>query len=57
MLEARVALKQALLAYDKLRLDIFAQQQTLQATFNIAESNLLVANNQRKELRNLTITS
>jgi hypothetical protein len=57
MLEARVALKQSLLAYDKLRLDIFGQQQTLQATFNIAESNLAVANRQRKTLQDLTITN
>jgi len=56
-LEARVALKQSLLAYDKLRLDIFGQQQTLQATFNIAESNLAVANKQRNELLTLTKVS
>lgn len=57
MLEARVALKQALLEYDKLRLDIFGEQQTLQATFNIAESNLAVANRQRRTLQDLTITN
>jgi hypothetical protein len=55
MMEARIALKQAVLEYDKLRLDIFSQMQTVQATFNTAESNLAILNRQRNELRNLTI--
>jgi hypothetical protein len=57
MLEARVALKQALIAYDTLRLDIQGQVETLQATFNTSSSNLAVANRQRDSLRNLTIAT
>ncbi len=57
MLEARIALKQATLEYDKLRLDIFAQMQTAQATFNISESNLAILNRQRNALLGLTVTN
>jgi hypothetical protein len=57
MLEARVALKQALLEYDRLYQDVFGMMQTAQATFNTAEANLLIANAQRDELRRLTIAT
>jgi hypothetical protein len=57
MLEARVALKQALLEYDRLYRDVFGMMQTVQATFNTSEANLVIANNQRNELRRLTIAT
>lgn len=55
MLQARIALKQALLEYDKLRQEIEAEIDTLQATFDITEDNLNIAIGQRQELLNLTI--
>lgn len=54
MLEARIALKQAMLEYDKLRLDIYGQMQTIQATFNTSVSDLAILNRQRRDLQTLT---
>ena len=57
MLQARIALQQSLVEYDRLRLEIEAQIDTVQATFNIQADNLKVANVQRNELLGLTITT
>ena len=57
MLQARIALRQSLLEYDRIRLETEAQIDTLQATFDIATDNLNVANSQRNELRDLTIST
>lgn len=57
MFEARISLKQAMLEYEKLRQDVNAQMQTLQATFDISTDNLAILNDQRRELRSLTAAS
>jgi hypothetical protein len=57
LLSARISLKQALIDYDRLRLEIEAQIGTLQATFDTAEANLNVSINQRDELKRLTIAT
>ncbi|MBB5207151.1 hypothetical protein [Chiayiivirga flava] len=57
MLEGRVALKQALLEYDKMRLDLEAQIATVQQTFDTSLANINVSVAQRNELRNLTIAT
>lgn len=54
MLQARIALRQTMLEYDALRLEIEDAIGTLQATFDVANQNLRIANTQRRELRNLT---
>ncbi|QOC21317.1 hypothetical protein IC757_09640 [Wenzhouxiangella sp. AB-CW3] len=57
MLQARISLKQALVEYDQLRESIEDEIRTLQATFDLADANLKVANNRRSELRDLTIAT
>ena len=57
MLQARISLKQALVEYDQLRESIESEIQTLQATFDLADANLKVANDRRSKLRNLTIAT
>ncbi|MEE4329970.1 MAG: hypothetical protein V2J10_03830, partial [Wenzhouxiangella sp.] len=57
MLQARIALRQTMLEYDRLRLELEDQIGTLQATFDVAEQNLQIANGQRNTLRNLTIAT
>lgn len=57
MLQARIALRQAMLEYDQLRLEIEAQIDTVQATFDIAQGNLNIANDTRGTLRDLTIAT
>jgi hypothetical protein len=55
MLQARIALRQSMLEYDRIRLEIEAQIDTLQATFDVTLGNLNVAVSQRNTLRDLTI--
>src|SRR5690554_893866 len=57
MLMARLDLKQAMLEYDKLRLDIEDQINAVRTVFNAQQGQLNVAIGQRKELRDLTIAS
>ena len=57
MLQSRISLKQALVDYDRLRLEIEAQRDTLQATFDIAEANINLSIAQRNELKSLTIAT
>ncbi|MDT8437620.1 MAG: hypothetical protein RQ729_01270 [Wenzhouxiangellaceae bacterium] len=57
MLQARIGLRQSVLEYDRLRLEIEAQIETLEATFNVSRANFQIANDTRKTLRNLTIAS
>lgn len=54
MLQARIALRQALVEYDRLRQEIEAQIDAVQATFNIAERNFNVLRRQRDVLVSLT---
>src|SRR5690606_3233844 len=54
MVQARVSLKQALIEYDNLRKDIESTAGTLQATFQVGQSNISVLNDQRSELKALT---
>ncbi len=54
MFQARIALKQATLEYDKLRLDIEDQINAVRTVFNTQVQNLNVAIDQRKELKRLT---
>lgn len=57
MLLAQISLKQGILEYDAMRLELEAAIATLRATFNTAEANINVAIEQRDELRNLTIAT
>ena len=57
MLQARISLKQALVDYDKLRLEILAQADTLKATFDVSDNNINIAIAQRRKLQNLTIAT
>src|SRR5690606_32770237 len=57
MLQARISLKQALIDYDKLRLDILAQADTLKATFDVSDNNINIAIAQRRQLQDLTIVT
>jgi len=57
MVQARVALKQALLQYDLLRQEIEVAADTMRATFDIEESNINILINQRSELKALTATT
>jgi len=57
MLQARIALRQSMLEYDRIRLETEAQIDTLQATFDIAVDNLNISNSQRNELLGLTIAT
>ena len=55
MLQARIALRQSMLEYDRIRLETEAQIDTLQATFDIEFDNLQISNSQRNQLLGLTI--
>jgi hypothetical protein len=57
MLQARIALQQALVEYDELRLALEAEIDSLQAIFDLEVRNLQVAYDQRAELRALTATT
>ena len=57
MLQARIALRQSQLEYDKLRLEIEAQIDTVQATFDLAKDNIRIAKDQRRTLQDLTIAT
>jgi len=57
MFMARIELKQAMLEYDKLRLDLEDQINAVRTVFNTHQDNLKIAIGQRKELRDLTIAS
>lgn len=57
MVQARVSLRQALIEYDNLRLDIESTAGTLQATFQVGVANVSVLNAQRNELQALTGTT
>ncbi|MEM1080437.1 MAG: hypothetical protein AAGH65_02535, partial [Pseudomonadota bacterium] len=57
MLQARIALRQSLLEYDKLRLDIEAEIGTLQSTFNLSSDTVNIAVSQRNTLQDLTIAT
>jgi len=57
MLQARISLQQALTEYERLRLDLEAQVDTLRATFNITEANLNLQISQRDQLLGLTVAS
>src|SRR5690606_32330706 len=54
LLMAQVSLKQGILEYDKMRLDMEATVATLRATFDTAASNINVAHQQRQTLGGLT---
>jgi hypothetical protein len=57
MLQARIALKQVLLEYDNLAVDIQIAIDNTQAVFDLSESNLNISIAQRNELLNLTIAT
>lgn len=57
MLQARIALRQSMLEYDRIRLETEAQIDTLQATFDIAVDNLNVTVATRNTLKDLTIAT
>lgn len=57
MLQARIGLKQTMLEYDNLRVDIEIAIDNLQAVFDIEEANLNISINQRNTLLGLTVTS
>jgi len=54
-LQARIALRKAVVNYDRLRREIEAKIDELRVTFAVAEENLNLQISQRKELKNLTI--
>jgi hypothetical protein len=54
MLQARVAVKQAMIDYDKLRLDIEDAIGDLQAFYQVSNANLNILRGQRNELKSLT---
>ncbi len=54
LLMAQVSLKQGILEYDKMRLDMEATIATLRATFDTQEENINVAHEQRQTLGGLT---
>jgi len=56
-LQARIALKKALVQYDRLRLEIEAKIDELEATFDTTEDNLNLSINQRNTLLSLTIAT
>ncbi|NCO18732.1 MAG: hypothetical protein GW900_01515, partial [Gammaproteobacteria bacterium] len=57
LLQARIALRQGMLEYDRNRLELEAAIDTLQATFDVQQQNLNIAYDQRNELRGLTIAT
>ncbi|MDX1624883.1 MAG: hypothetical protein R3323_00090 [Wenzhouxiangellaceae bacterium] len=57
MLQARIALRKSLVQYDRLRQEIEAKIDELEATFQTAEDNLNVTIQQRNELRDLTVAT
>ncbi|MDJ0653629.1 MAG: hypothetical protein QNJ40_05735 [Xanthomonadales bacterium] len=57
VLQARIALRQALVAYDKLRLDIEDAVDGLEAKFNIKEQNIDIAITERNVLLGLTVVN
>jgi hypothetical protein len=57
MLQARIALKQAIVDYEGLREEIDVAIETLQGNFDLETRNLKVAVSQRRQLLNLTITT
>lgn len=57
MLQARIALRQSLLEYDKLRLDIESEIGTLQSTFNLSSDTVNIAVSKRRTLQDLTIAT
>jgi hypothetical protein len=54
MLQSRIALKQALVSYNRLREEMEAKIDQLEATFDTTESNLNLSISQRGELKSLT---
>ena len=57
ILMAQISLKQGILEYDAMRLELEAGIATLRATFGTAQSNINLAIGQRNELRRLTIAA
>ncbi|HMN34881.1 MAG TPA: hypothetical protein PKE36_05665 [Chiayiivirga sp.] len=57
ILMAQISLKQGILEYDAMRLELEAGISTLRATFGTAQANINLAIAQRNELRNLTIAA
>ncbi|HWT16214.1 MAG TPA: hypothetical protein VN581_10560 [Patescibacteria group bacterium] len=55
MLQARVAVKQAMIDYDKLRLEIEDAIGGLQAFYRISNANLNIMQGQRNELRKMSV--
>ena len=55
MLMAQIALKQATLEYDKLRLDVEAATNLMRATFDVSADNINIAVNQRNDLKRMTM--
>ncbi|NKI35646.1 hypothetical protein HFP89_10765 [Wenzhouxiangella sp. XN79A] len=57
MLQARIALRQSLVSYDRLRQEIDAKIDELEATFDTTQDNLNLTIQQRNELQDLTIAT
>ncbi|MCX7562782.1 hypothetical protein OS176_04370 [Xanthomonadaceae bacterium XH05] len=55
MLMAQIALKQATLEYDKMRLDVEAATNLMRATFDVSADNINIAVNQRDDLKRMTM--
>ncbi|MDX1570480.1 MAG: hypothetical protein R3200_08345 [Xanthomonadales bacterium] len=57
LFSARIAMQRAFREYENLRRDVTDQIDTIQATFDIRQEQIQIANETRKELNQLTITS
>jgi hypothetical protein len=57
MLQARIALRQSLVSYDRLRQEIEAKIDELEATFDTSQDNLNLTIQQRNELQDLTVAT
>ncbi len=57
IMQGRIALRRALVDYDNLRQEIEAQIDTMNDTFNIKEANIDIANQERRTLQDLTIST
>ncbi len=57
LLQARVALERAFREYENLRIDVNNQIDTIRATLNIRSEQISIANSERRELNQLTITN
>ena len=57
MFMARISLKQAILEYDKLRLELEAQIDTVHTVFDVHSEQMHIAQSQRNELQTLTALS